>query len=161
MILSYSEIADYDGKGKTVVLAHGTYDILHKSHIEWLNLAKSQGDILVVAVSPDSVVQRSKGVNRPISHINERLAVLDNIKAVDYVVATLDKHEIQAMNIIDLASKLKPDILFTSYSNFVADYAEVIANIGTELRVRPAIEGGISTSLIINRINERYNENTA
>ena len=36
--------------GKRLVLCHGVFDLLHYGHIEHLEEAKAQGDILVVSV---------------------------------------------------------------------------------------------------------------
>ena len=48
---------------KKVVLCHGVYDLLHYGHIEHLQEAKSQGDILVVSVTAAKYV--NKGPGRP------------------------------------------------------------------------------------------------
>ena len=37
-------------EGKTIVLCHGVFDLLHYGHIEHLTDAKQQGDVLVVSV---------------------------------------------------------------------------------------------------------------
>ena len=37
-------------EGKKVVLATGTFDLFHYEHLKYLENAKKQGDILVVAV---------------------------------------------------------------------------------------------------------------
>ena len=69
-----------------VVLTNGCFDILHRGHIECLNFAKRQGDILIVAVNDDDGVRELKGAGRPINCLKDRMFVLQNLKAVDYVV---------------------------------------------------------------------------
>ncbi len=72
---------------KKVVLTNGCFDILHRGHIECLNFAKEQGDILIVAVNDDDGVKAlGKGPNRPIFKLEDRMFMLQNLKAVDYVV---------------------------------------------------------------------------
>ena len=42
-------------------LPNGCFDLLHRGHIELLNFAKSQGDVLVVGLNSDDSVKRLKG----------------------------------------------------------------------------------------------------
>jgi len=71
-------------KGKTVVLANGSFDLLHVGHIRYLKGAKSKGDILVVAVNDDRSTRMLKGKGRPIIPIKERLEILSHISCIDY-----------------------------------------------------------------------------
>ena len=41
---------------KTVVVTPGSFDLLHRNHLIFLENAKKQGDILVVAVKNDKCV---------------------------------------------------------------------------------------------------------
>ena len=54
---------DFRDAGKKVVLCHGVFDLLHYGHIEHLEEAKKQGDILVVSVTAAQYV--NKGPGRP------------------------------------------------------------------------------------------------
>ena len=47
------------------ILVNGTFDILHRAHIEMLNYAKSLGNHLVVCIDADSRVRELKGNHRP------------------------------------------------------------------------------------------------
>ena len=51
-------------KRKKIVLSHGVFDLVHPGHIKHLELAKKEGDLLVVAIVPDRFV--NKGPGRPI-----------------------------------------------------------------------------------------------
>lgn len=51
-----------------------------------MNFAKSQGDILIVAVNDDEGVRALKGESRPVNCLLDRMFVLQNLKAVNYVV---------------------------------------------------------------------------
>ena len=53
-------------KGVTVVFTNGTFDILHRGHVEYLAAARKLGDILVVGLNTDRSIRRIKGKNRPI-----------------------------------------------------------------------------------------------
>lgn len=69
------------------IFVNGTFDIIHRGHIELLNYAKSLGDYLIVAIDTDERVKKLKGVERPIYKLSDRLFHLQNIKSVDDVVS--------------------------------------------------------------------------
>ena len=43
---------------KKIVLAHGVFDIFHLGHKKHLEIAKSNGDILVVSITSDRYVKK-------------------------------------------------------------------------------------------------------
>ncbi len=88
--------------GRVVVQCHGCFDILHPGHLRHLSWAKKQGDVLVVSVSADAVVQ--KGRNRPFVPESLRAEGLAALEVVDYV--TVDDGE-WAGPILEL---LRPDV---------------------------------------------------
>ena len=68
------------------IFVNGTFDIIHRGHIELLNYAKSLGDHLTVAIDSDSRVKRLKGESRPINSMYDRSFYLQNLKSVDNVL---------------------------------------------------------------------------
>ncbi len=40
-------------QGRSVVLAHGVFDLVHLGHIRHLEAADKEGDILIASVTPD------------------------------------------------------------------------------------------------------------
>jgi D-beta-D-heptose 7-phosphate kinase/D-beta-D-heptose 1-phosphate adenosyltransferase len=87
------------------VMINGTFDILHRGHIELLNYAKSQGDQLLVAIDTDRRVKELKGESRPINNQEDRKFFLYNLKAVDTVMLFDSKDEL-----IDIMKEYKPDV---------------------------------------------------
>lgn len=73
-------------ENKKLVFTNGCFDILHSGHIDYLNKAKSLGDVLIVGINSDSSVKKIKGEKRPIILENERANIILNLKAVDYVL---------------------------------------------------------------------------
>ena len=73
-------------QNKKIVFTNGVFDIIHRGHVEYLNEAKSHGEVLIVGLNSDSSAKRIKGENRPVNKENDRAFVLTNLKAVDYVV---------------------------------------------------------------------------
>ena len=69
----------------TKVVVNGTFDILHRGHIEMLNYAKSLGDYLLVLIDTDDRVRELKGQGRPINNQYDRQFALKNLKAVNDV----------------------------------------------------------------------------
>ena len=67
------------------VFVNGTFDILHRGHLELLEFAKSLGDFLVVAIDSDRRVRELKGPTRPINTEYERRQMLQAIRWVDRV----------------------------------------------------------------------------
>ena len=78
-------------------MVNGTFDILHRGHIELLNFAKSQGDQLLVAIDTDRRVTQLKGVGRPINNQEDRKFHLENLKAVDSVLLFDSKEQLEAI----------------------------------------------------------------
>jgi len=73
-------------KNEKIAFTNGVFDLLHPGHIELLEFARSQGDVLVVGVNDDASVRRLKGEKRPIFPLAERMEVLAALECVDYVV---------------------------------------------------------------------------
>jgi rfaE bifunctional protein nucleotidyltransferase chain/domain len=87
------------------VMVNGTFDILHRGHIELLNFAKSKGDQLLVAIDTDHRVKELKGNTRPINNQEDRKHFLYNLKAVDIVMLFGSKEEL-----IEIMKEWKPDV---------------------------------------------------
>jgi len=89
--------------GKKIVFTNGVFDLLHPGHIELLQFARSQGDLLVVGINDDASVRRLKGEKRPIFPLAERLEVLAALECVDYVVPF---HEDTPLQLIQALGKI-------------------------------------------------------
>jgi D-beta-D-heptose 7-phosphate kinase/D-beta-D-heptose 1-phosphate adenosyltransferase len=69
-----------------IVMANGCFDPFHYGHLVYLEEARKQGDLLVVAVTTDDGIR--KGPGRPVFSLEERMAVLRALTLVDVVVAS-------------------------------------------------------------------------
>lgn len=69
--------------GRTVVMCHGCFDIVHPGHIRHLRFAKAQGDILLVSITGDAQV--GKGAGRPLIPQELRAENLAELDCVDWV----------------------------------------------------------------------------
>ena len=69
------------------VLTNGVFDILHRGHVTYLEQARALGASLVVAINSDASVRRlGKGLDRPLNSLDDRMAVVAALGAVDLVV---------------------------------------------------------------------------
>lgn len=67
------------------IFVNGTFDILHRGHVELLNYAKKFGSHLYVGIDSDERVKSLKGIDRPINSEKDRQFLLMNLKCVDDV----------------------------------------------------------------------------
>jgi len=95
-------IRDLKARGKTVVLSHGVFDLLHPGHIKHFEAAKREGDVLVVTLTEDQYV--GKGPGRPVFNQRLRAETLAEIECVDYIAIN------QWPTAVETLKKLKPDI---------------------------------------------------
>ncbi len=136
---------------KKIVFTNGCFDILHAGHADYLNKAKSLGDILVVGINSDASVRRIKGEKRPILPQQMRAYLLDNLKPVDYVVIFEEDTPLELIKVI------KPDVLVKG-----ADWdlerivgADFVLSYGGRVE-RIAFAFDISTSKVVERILGLY-----
>jgi rfaE bifunctional protein kinase chain/domain/rfaE bifunctional protein nucleotidyltransferase chain/domain len=94
--------AEAGTQGRTVVQCHGCFDIVHPGHIQYLQFAKTQGDLLIVSVSADPQV--NKGADRPLIPDDLRAASLAALECVDYVY--VNPHP----TAVELLEALQPDV---------------------------------------------------
>lgn len=87
------------------VMVNGTFDILHRGHIEMLNFAKDQGNYLLVAIDTDRRVKELKGLARPINNQEDRKFHLVNLCAVNEVQFFDSKEDL-----IKIMEEYKPDV---------------------------------------------------
>jgi rfaE bifunctional protein nucleotidyltransferase chain/domain len=110
---------------RPLVFTNGVFDVLHRGHVTYLDQARSLGAALVVAVNSDASVRRlGKGAGRPLNPLDDRLAVLAALAAVDLVVP------FDADTPRDLVAACLPDILVKGgdyTAETTAGAAEVIA----------------------------------
>ncbi len=130
------------------VFTNGVFDILHRGHVTYLDRARSLGGSLIVGVNSDASARRlGKGADRPINSLDDRLAVLAALEAVDLVLAFDEDTPLR------LVLACHPDIIvkggdYTAETTVGA--AEVVAWGG---RFEPIpVVGGCSTSALLARI---------
>jgi FAD synthetase len=146
---------------KRVVLASGTFDLLHLGHVRFLEEAKKAGGKdaeLIVIVARDSTVKARKR-KKPVMSEDQRRALVESLKVVDEAILGLEDFSID-----DVIEKIKPDVIAVGHDQD-----------GIEREVLKAIEKGKfvievakigrfgkreldSSSKIVRKIIESFNE---
>ena len=126
-------LAEHKRAGAKVVFANGCFDTLHVGHVRYLEGARREGDILVVAVNSDSSVCNLKGPGRPILPESARADLVAALRAVDYVVLFSDP------NVEALLDFLRPDV-HAKGTDYTADTVPERAT-AARLGIRVAIVG--------------------
>jgi D-beta-D-heptose 7-phosphate kinase/D-beta-D-heptose 1-phosphate adenosyltransferase len=120
------------------VLTNGCFDILHAGHLALLEVARGQGDVLVVALNSDASVRGLKGDGRPVVPEAERTEVLLALEAVDRVVLYDEPTPIAVVR------ALLPDVLAKG-----ADWA------ADDIVGRPEVEGAGGRVVRVDLVPER------
>jgi D-beta-D-heptose 7-phosphate kinase/D-beta-D-heptose 1-phosphate adenosyltransferase len=131
-------------RNETIVMTNGCFDFLHAGHVAYLEEAKSLGDRLIVAVNDDESVRRLKGDDRPVNTLQDRMAVLAGLAAVDWVVSFSEDTPAR------LIQKLMPDVLVKGGDyrpDDIAGAKDVLRN-GGEVRILAFHEGQSSSKII-------------
>src|SRR5438445_13411671 len=80
------KLAEHKRRGQRIVLANGIFDMLHVGHVRYLEGARREGDVLVVALNSDNSARILKGPGRPILPEEARAQLVAAVRAVAYVV---------------------------------------------------------------------------
>ncbi len=137
---------------KTIVYTDIVGDMFHAGHVEFLKKARTFGDYLIVAVLADDVVEEYK--RHPVLTLEERVRVVEACKYVDEVIIApplrLTEEMIKKHNIsyVVHGDDFNKELLEDQYG--------VALKLGI-FRTVPYTPG-ISTTNIINRITDRYNQ---
>ncbi len=130
--------------GQRVAFTNGCFDVLHAGHVQYLQEARAQADLLVVGLNSDASVHRLKGSGRPVQPLEARAQVLCALQVVDFVVV-FDEATPQT-----LIETLRPDVLVKG-----ADYrrdevvgADFVESYGGRVYLAPLREGFSTTRLI-------------
>lgn len=78
-----ARLAELRQVGRTIVLCHGCFDLMHPGHIKYFQAASGQGDALVVTVTPDRYID--KGSGRPVFDETLRCQCIAALACVDFV----------------------------------------------------------------------------
>jgi FAD synthetase len=93
---------------KNIVLASGTFDLLHLGHVKYLEEAKKAGGKeakLIVIISRDSTIKKTKG-EKPVMPEDQRRALVESLKVVDEAILGYEDFKIG-----DAIETINPDVI--------------------------------------------------
>jgi D-beta-D-heptose 7-phosphate kinase/D-beta-D-heptose 1-phosphate adenosyltransferase len=134
--------------GQRIVFTNGCFDVLHVGHVQYLQDARQQGDILVVGLNSDASVRGLKGPSRPIHAADARAAVLAGLSAVDFVTV------FDAPTPLELIKAVRPDVLVKGADYQAEDVVggDFVKSYGGRVYLAPLREG-YSSSNILGKLN--------
>ena len=123
------------------IFVNGTFDVIHRGHLELLNYAKSFGGYVIVGIDTDDRVKEKKGESRPVNTAKDRAFMLINLKSVDEVRVFSTDTELE-----NLVKSVKPDIMIVG-SDW-KDKSVIGSYYATELKFFDRIDEYSSTKII-------------
>jgi len=130
--------------GLRIVLTQGSFDFIHIGHFLYLEKAKQQGDILIVAVDSDAKIKKRKGPDRPIVSEDERIKMLTHVRHVDIVTVKADG--------LELIKRIKPDVLVATKETYTKEQADKVSEFCGELMILEP-QATTSTTAKLRRLN--------
>lgn len=126
-----ARLEQHRARGQRVVLANGIFDVLHVGHVRYLEGAKREGDVLVVAVNSDASATRLKGPGRPVLDEKARAELVAALAAADYVTIFSEP------TVEPLLEALRPDVHAkgTDYAAETVPEREAARRIGARVAI--------------------------
>lgn len=160
MILSAAELGQVreSHADETIAFRAGCYDLVHEGHLQGLDFASQQADILVVGVWSDRLVRRRKGEMRPIIPEMSRAALLSALEVVDYALVMPEEGRRYRHPTLEVVASLQPDtVVFPRRPGEMRTHEndDLIRAMGTNIVYDVSLATN-STTAIINRILERH-----
>lgn len=145
-----STLSALRARDKKIVHCHGVFDLLHIGHIRHFQEAAKLGDVLVVTLTPDHLV--NKGPQRPVFDERLRAEAIASLSSVDYVSVNRWPVAAEAIRL------LRPDVYVkgVEYKDFSKDRTngirteeEAVKSVGGRLEFTDEIT--FSSSSLLNR----------
>lgn len=110
-------------KKRKIVLASGTFDLLHLGHVKYLEEAKKAGGRnaeLMVIVARDGTVEKRRGTKSIVPE-NQRRALVGSLRVVDDAILGYEDFDIEKV-----IQKIKPDVIALGYDR--GDIGQTVRN---------------------------------
>lgn len=144
-------------KDKTIAYSGGVFDLFHVGHLDLVKHLKSQGEIVVIGITPDDRAKARKGDKRPIIPQEQRAAIVDALNGVDYVFIAPSHSDNLVVRGHKMLKDLKPNffVFGQEHPAWFKDEEWLNAQ-GTQLVAIPRFSEEVSTTQIIEKIIELY-----
>jgi rfaE bifunctional protein kinase chain/domain len=104
------EILGQRPRDQSVIMCHGTFDLVHPGHVRHLMFAKTKADILIASVTGDAHIDKAN--YRPFVPEQLRAMNLAALEVVDYVITDTEATPIENLKF------LQPDFFAKGYEYF-------------------------------------------
>jgi D-beta-D-heptose 7-phosphate kinase/D-beta-D-heptose 1-phosphate adenosyltransferase len=133
--------------GQRIAFTNGCFDVLHAGHVQYLQEARAQADLLVVGLNSDASIRALKGHDRPIHSQDARAQVLAALQAVDYISVF---EEPTPLALLEVA---RPDVLVKGgdYRKDQVIGAALVESYGGRIHLA-AFRDGFSTTGIVQKL---------
>lgn len=133
--------------GQRVAFTNGCFDLLHAGHVQYLQEARSQADLLIVGLNSDASVRGLKGPQRPVQPLAARAKVLAGLHAVDFIAVFEEAAP------LELIKAVKPDVLVkgADYTRDKVVGADFVTGYGGRVHLA-AFQDGFSTTSLLERL---------
>jgi rfaE bifunctional protein nucleotidyltransferase chain/domain len=144
-------VADWRNAGERVILANGTFDLLHVGHVRYLHAAKELGGRLVAAVNSDESTRTLKGEGRPLMPAEERAEILAALVDTDAVVI-FPEPDVRA-----IIREIRPDVHAkgTDYTAETVPEADLVRELGGRVEIVGDPKKHSASEIIRSRLTSR------
>jgi D-beta-D-heptose 7-phosphate kinase / D-beta-D-heptose 1-phosphate adenosyltransferase len=141
------ELQQPRSQGARIAFTNGCFDLLHRGHVEYLEEARAQADLLVVGLNSDASVRNLKGPTRPVNDQDARAIVLAGLQSVDFVTV------FDELTPLALIKAVRPDVLIkgADYQKEEVVGASFVESYGGRVYLAP-VRNGYSTSNTLRKL---------
>jgi len=129
----------------TTVFTNGVFDVLHRGHVSYLDLASQLGDRLVVALNTDrSAKLLGKGEERPLNTLIDRMSVIAALESVSYVTWFDESTPLEIIKLI------RPDLIVKGgdYDMSTLPETQFVQTYGGQGKAIQFMDGYSTTALV-------------
>lgn len=133
---------------RPLVFTNGVFDIMHPGHVEYLEVARSLGGSLLVALNSDTSARGlGKGEDRPINPEADRAVMIAALESVSLVTFFDEATPVALLRVV------RPDLYVKGgdYDIETLEETRLIRSYGGDARAIP-FRGGYSTTALLERI---------
>ena len=132
-------------RGRRLVFTNGVFDLLHAGHVRYLAEARALGDLLLVGVNSDASVRTlGKGPDRPVNPQEDRVAVLEALRAVDGAVVFDESTPLALIEVLRPRVHVKGG----DYDAETLPETPLVRGYGGEVVILPLLAGRSTTGLL-------------
>ena len=142
--------ADLRMRDTRIVTTNGAFDILHRGHIHTFEIAKQQGDVLIVGLNSDASIKRYKSETRPINTQTDRAYLLSMLEMIDYITI-FDEDDPRAF-----LNDIRPTFHVKSRKGYKGIEQKVVERYGGRIFLIDDLPGYSTSEVLMNAVADYY-----